>query len=64
MKELPPFTNEDEEAEFWETHDTLDYTEEAGPDEIEFDPCLSERIRSRLQSKRLGTAGRRAPQNR
>jgi hypothetical protein len=28
MKELPAFKSEEEEAEFWDTHDTLDHTEE------------------------------------
>ncbi|MEW6228341.1 MAG: CopG family antitoxin [Bacillota bacterium] len=66
MKELPPFKDEDEEAEFWATHDTLDYIDETEPVQIELDPRLLERrrSRSRSQSKRLGTAGRRPSCNR
>ncbi|MEW5866241.1 MAG: CopG family antitoxin [Bacillota bacterium] len=64
MKELPPFKDEDEEAEFWATHDTLDYIDETEPVQIKLDPRLLERRRSRSQSKRLGTAGRRPSYNR
>lgn len=62
MKELPPFKDEDEEAEFWATHDTLDFIDETEAVQIELDPRLLEQIRSR--SRRPSTVGQKPACNR
>ncbi len=52
-KELPEFKSEAEEAEFWDTHNSLDYLESDEPVEIELDPELAAKIRERAQTKRV-----------
>lgn len=52
-KELPEFKSEAEEAEFWDTHNSLDYLESDEPVEIELDPELAAKIRERVQTKRV-----------
>lgn len=52
-KELPEFRSEAEEAEFWDTHNSLDYLESDEPVEIELDPELAAKIRERAQTKRV-----------
>ncbi|MCU0286409.1 MAG: BrnA antitoxin family protein [Acidobacteria bacterium] len=37
-KNIPAFTNYEEMAEFWDTHDLTDYWEQTEPAEIEFSP--------------------------
>lgn len=36
MQKLPRFANEQEEAEFWNTHDATDYLDETEPVEMTF----------------------------
>ena len=52
-KEIPEFKSEREEAEFWDTHNSLDYLESDEPVEIELDPGLAAKIRERAQTKRV-----------
>ncbi|MEW5899058.1 MAG: CopG family antitoxin [Bacillota bacterium] len=52
-KELPEFKSEREEAEFWDTHNSLDYLESDESVEIELDPELAAKIRERAQTKRV-----------
>jgi predicted DNA binding CopG/RHH family protein len=52
-KELPEFKSEREEAEFWDTHNSLDYLESDEPVEIELEPELAAKIRERAQTKRV-----------
>ncbi|HLP44436.1 MAG TPA: CopG family antitoxin [Candidatus Deferrimicrobium sp.] len=37
-KNIPAFTNYEEMAEFWDSHDLADYWEQTEPAEIEFSP--------------------------
>lgn len=37
-KKIPAFTNYEEMAEFWDSHDLADYWEQTEPAEIEFSP--------------------------
>ncbi len=52
-KELPSFKSEREEAEFWDTHNSLDYIEDDEQVDIEFAPELVEQIRERAKTKRV-----------
>lgn len=52
-KELPNFKSEKEEAEFWDTHNSLDYIEDDEQVKIEFAPELVEQIRERAKTKRV-----------
>ena len=36
LKQIPQFKNEQEEAEFWATHDTTEYFDTSKPVEIDF----------------------------
>lgn len=47
------FKSEREEAEFWDTYNTLDYLEGDEPAEIELDPDLEAKIRERQKTKRV-----------
>ncbi|WP_035106688.1 CopG family antitoxin [Desulfovirgula thermocuniculi] len=51
--ELPKFKSEREEAEFWDTHNTLDYLEGDEAVDIELDPALEAKIRERAKTKRV-----------
>jgi len=53
VKELPEFKTEKEEAEFWDTHNSLDYIESDEPVEIELDPELAAKIRERAKTKQV-----------
>lgn len=51
---IPKFRSEEEEAEFWDTHDTTEFwdeTEEVPPEEIEIDQgfraCVLKRVQQR-----------------
>lgn len=44
-KKLPAFASEREEAEFWDTHNSLDYLESDKPVDLELDPELAAAIR-------------------
>lgn len=46
-KKLPAFASEREEAEFWDTHNSLDYLEGHEPVGLELDPELAAAIRQR-----------------
>jgi predicted DNA binding CopG/RHH family protein len=52
-KELPEFKSEAEEAEFWDTHNSLDYLESDEPEEVELAPELAAKIRGRARTKRV-----------
>jgi len=52
-KELPEFKSEAEEAEFWDTHNSLDYLESDEPEEVELNPELAAKISERAQTKRV-----------
>lgn len=52
-KELPGFKSEREEAEFWDTHNSLDYIEDDEQVDIEFAPELVEQVRERSKTKRV-----------
>jgi len=36
MAKIPKFTSEQEEAEFWDTHDSIEYVEDTEPMEVSF----------------------------
>lgn len=48
---IPAFANIEEEAEFWDTHDTTDFAEEWKPVQIEVSPELAERLTLRLDQR-------------
>ena len=48
---IPAFANIEEEAEFWDTHDTTDFAEEWKPVQIEVRPELAERLTLRLEQR-------------
>ena len=50
-RRIPKFNNESEEAEFWATHDTMDYIDDTEPVEFEIDPRLRNEARSRSRSR-------------
>ena len=52
-KETPNFKTEQEEAEFWDTHDTLEYLESDEPVKLELDSELAAKIRERAKTKRV-----------
>lgn len=37
MKKLPKFANEQEEAEFWDTHDSTEFLDETEPVDVAFE---------------------------
>jgi predicted DNA binding CopG/RHH family protein len=47
------FTGEKEEAEFWDTHNSLDYLESGKPVELKVDPELAAKIKERSKTKRV-----------
>ncbi len=49
-KEIPDFKNEKEEAEFWDTHNSLEYLDTDEPIGLELAPEL---VKDRLKSKRV-----------
>ena len=50
---IPEFANYQEEAEFWDTHDTTDYEDEFKPVRVRFAKNLSEGIIIPLDSEAL-----------
>ena len=52
-KKLPCFGNEKEEAEFWDTHNSLDYIESDEQVEIELAPELAAKTKERSKTKRI-----------
>ena len=57
---IPEFASVQEEAEFWDTHDTTDYEDEFTPVRVRFAPLLSEGITIRLDPATLRTLRQRA----
>lgn len=57
-KTLPEFKSEEEEAQFWDTHNSLDYIKSDEPVEIEVDPKVTAKIRKQAQTKNAGREGR------
>ena len=53
QSQIPEFTNRDEEAEFWDTHDTTDYLDEFKPVQARFAKNLSKGITIRLDPETL-----------
>lgn len=55
-REIPRFASEDEEANFWNTHDTTEFwddTEEVPPEKIEIAPEFRTRVLERAKEKEL-----------
>jgi hypothetical protein len=50
---IPEFKSIEEEAEFWDTHDTADFEDEFKPVEVRFEPNLSEGITVRFDAATL-----------
>ena len=50
---IPEFDGVEEEAEFWDTHDTTDYEDEFKPVKVHFAKNLSEGITIRLDPEML-----------
>ncbi len=50
---IPKFNSYQEEAEFWDTHDTTDYEDEFKPVKVRFAKNLSEGITIRLDPETL-----------
>lgn len=49
---IPDFTNREDEAEFWDTHDITDFLEESWPVEIEVGRELRDRVAARGEKRR------------
>jgi len=68
MSKLPVFTSDQEEAEFWDTHDSVDFLEETEPVEVRFadarpskkqisirlDPSAIDQIKKVARTKGIG----------
>ena len=52
---IPTFNNRDEEAEFWDTHDTADFEDEFERTEVRFAKNLSQGITVRFTAETLAT---------
>lgn len=52
---IPQFASYEEEAAFWDTHDTTDYEEEFRPVEVRFAKNLSETLNIRLDRETLAS---------
>ncbi|MBI4317158.1 MAG: hypothetical protein HY675_01600 [Chloroflexi bacterium] len=57
---IPKFSSIEEEAEFWDTHDTADYEEEFRPVKVRFARKLSEGVTIRLDVETLDELRTRA----
>ena len=53
--EVPTFNSPEEEAEFWDTHDTADIEDEFEPTEVRFAKNLSQGITVRFTAETLET---------
>jgi hypothetical protein len=51
--QIPAFKSVEEEAEFWDTHDTTDFEDEFKPVKVRFAKNLSEAITVRLDPETL-----------
>lgn len=61
-KTIPAFDNIEEEARFWDSHDTADFESSFDPVEVEFRRPLSEGITIRLSQETLSQLRSRANQ--
>ncbi len=52
---IPAFTSREEEAEFWDTHDTADFEDEFERTEVRFAKNLSQGITVRFTAETLAT---------
>ncbi|MGO0122229.1 CopG family antitoxin [Desulfothermobacter acidiphilus] len=52
-KELPRFESEEEEARFWDTHNSLNYIESEEQVEIELAPELARELARRSETRRV-----------
>ena len=50
---IPEFKNHQEEADYWDTHDTADYEDEFTPVTIHFAKDLSQKVAIRLDTPTL-----------
>lgn len=57
---IPEFASIEEEAEFWDTHDTTNYEDEFKPVRVRFAKNLSEGITIRFDAKTLADLRARA----
>lgn len=57
---IPEFASIEEEAEFWDTHDTTDYEDEFKPVRVRFAKNLSQGITIRLDPETLAELRTRA----
>ena len=51
-KKVPEFKTEEEEARFWDEHDSIEFIEEFEPVEIKVSPELEEKIMNRRELKK------------
>lgn len=51
MPEIPRFESEDDEAEFWDTHSTVDYLEDSEPLSVEVSPDLKAAVQARAKQR-------------
>lgn len=54
-KKIPEFKSEEEEALFWDEHDTTEFIEEFEPVEVEIAPELKDKILSKRELKKAVT---------
>jgi len=54
-KKIPEFKSEEEEALFWDEHDTTEFIEEFEPAEVEIAPELKDKILSKRELKKAVT---------
>jgi hypothetical protein len=54
-KKIPEFKTEEEEAQFWDEHDTTEYEDEFKTVKIEVDPELEAEILYKREMKKLVT---------
>ena len=59
---IPAFSDYEEEAEFWDTHDFGDYWDETEPVTVKFSKNLSENLTVRLSPEALALLRRQADQ--
>jgi predicted DNA binding CopG/RHH family protein len=59
-KRIPKFSSIEEEAKFWDTHDTTDYESEFKPADVQFAANLSKGITIRLDPETLQTLRQQA----
>ena len=60
MRRMPRFDSEEEETEFWATHDTIDYVDDTRSVHIEIDARLKEEIRARAEKLKRHSPVRRS----